>query len=334
MKIENSTIKFSSQYINLKNHSKEESLRILPNNNKSGSNEKIPENRSNSIDKLSLSNKVKKTEENEDLLPPELRMIKLYIEKLTGKKINIRHINTETDNARISTNKPITEPQSNFIIEYEYKELLHESEKLYISTKGVIKTTDGQTIEFTLSVNLNREFIKKQNIKLIIGNSVVNDPLIINFNGDSVKLKDTKFYFDIDSDGQDEQIPFFESNSGFLAFDRNEDGIINNGKELFGPETGDGFSELSRYDLDQNKWIDENDPIFDKLAIWSKDLSGENKLESIRQKGIGAIYLGTEIAQFQFKNKQNETLGKLRASGIYTKENGSIDTIQQIDLVT
>lgn len=337
MKIENSLIKFSSQHVKLQNHSRDESLRILMNNNKPNSNDRIPEFRNKSIDKLSLSNKVKKTEEDEDSLPPELRMIKLYLEKLIGKKINIKPKILEAgnkDSAKIFISKPITEPQNSFTIEYNYKALLHESEKLSLSTKGVIKTTDGQTIEFTLSINLNRESIKKQDIKIIIGNSIVEDPLVINLNGESVNFKDTKFYFDIDSDGKDEQIPFFESNSGFLAFDRNEDGVINNGKELFGPETGDGFAELSKYDLDQNRWIDENDPIFDKLAIWSRNPSGEDNLESIRKKGIGAIYLGNEIAQFQFNNHQNEILGKLRTSGVYIKENGSIGTIQQIDLIT
>ncbi len=36
-------------------------------------------------------------------------------------------------------------------------------------------------------------------------------------------------------------IAFATGNSGFLAFDKNADGMINDGSELFGPESGNGF---------------------------------------------------------------------------------------------
>ncbi len=51
------------------------------------------------------------------------------------------------------------------------------------------------------------------------------------------------------------------------------------------------------------------------MRVWSKNPFGEDNITSIKQKGIGAIYLGNEIAQFHYNNHQNETLGKLRASG-------------------
>ena len=72
-------------------------------------------------------------------------------------------------------------------------------------------------------------------------------------------MVNTNFSFDLDSDGVKEDIPMIRPGSGFLALDLNKDGIINNGNELFGPHTGDGFVELSSYDKDTNNWIDEND---------------------------------------------------------------------------
>ena len=36
------------------------------------------------------------------------------------------------------------------------------------------------------------------------------------------------------------------------------------------------FYDLAEFDLDLNGWIDEADPIFDKLKIWSKDSAGKD----------------------------------------------------------
>ena len=41
--------------------------------------------------------------------------------------------------------------------------------------------------------------------------------------------------------------------------------------------TGDGFKDLAMYDEDGNGWIDENDEIFSKLLIWSKDENGNDE---------------------------------------------------------
>lgn len=43
-----------------------------------------------------------------------------------------------------------------------------------------------------------------------------------------------RFKFDLNADGQNEDINFATNGSGYLALDRNGDGRINNGSELFG----------------------------------------------------------------------------------------------------
>lgn len=73
--------------------------------------------------------------------------------------------------------------------------------------------------------------------------------------------------------------------------DINGDGKINDGNELFGPKSGNGFSDLAAFDEDGNGWIDENDFVYDKLRIWTKDKYGNDSLLAIGKKGIGAIYL-------------------------------------------
>lgn len=121
--------------------------------------------------------------------------------------------------------------------------------------------------------------------------------------------------------------------SGFLALDRNNDGKVNNGSELFGTKSGNGFKDLMIYDTDGNGWIDENDPIFDKLRVWVKNDSGEDRLIGLGEVGIGAIYLGNVETPFTLTDSENEErLGILKQSGIFLKENGEAGIVQNIEL--
>ena len=77
-------------------------------------------------------------------------------------------------------------------------------------------------------------------------------PLVINLDSNVTTLSDQKFMFDIDSDGILDSISYLNKGSGYLALDKNGDGVINDGNELFGTKSGDGFYDLSRYDEDHN----------------------------------------------------------------------------------
>ena len=216
-------------------------------------------------------------------------------------------------------------------LEYNYHESYYEQEKMSFAAQGIIRTAGGREIDFSVQLNLSREFASQLDINIKAGDAAV-DPLVINFGGSAPELTDTKYNFDLDADGVADQISFVGPGSGFLALDINEDGQINNGRELFGPGSGDGFAELAEYDEDGNQWIDENDPVYDRLRIWTKDAEGNDVLFALGQKGIGAIFLGSVSTPFDMKDAGNNSLGKVRGSGIYLNENGSAGTIQQIDL--
>ena len=160
------------------------------------------------------------------------------------------------------------------------------------------------------------------------------DPLVINSNSSSAHVSDQKFYFDLDGDGKLDEISRLAAGSGFLALDKNGDGKINDGNELFGTKSKDGFADLATYDEDGNGWIDENDPIFDKLQIWTKDARGRDILCAIGKAGIGAIYLGNEQTDFSLNSsKDNSTNALVRKTGIFLYENGGCGTIQHLDMV-
>jgi hypothetical protein len=155
--------------------------------------------------------------------------------------------------------------------------------------------------------------------------------LVINFGAATVSISDIKHDFDLNLDGKSDTFNFVGNGSGFLALDKNKDGIINDGSELFGPKLGNGFKELSAYDTDANNWIDENDAIFEELLIWTKDEAGVENLFTLKDKGIGALYLGSAITPFGLNNV-NGSAGAMKESSIYLRENGSAGTMQEIDL--
>jgi len=122
------------------------------------------------------------------------------------------------------------------------------------------------------------------------------------------------------------------SASGYLAIDNNADGRINDGSELFGTRSGDGFADLARFDSDGNHWLDEADPVFDSLRVWQHDAGGKDILSTLRDKGVGALYLGSTETPFALTDKENRLLAQIRASGVYLKEDGRAGSLQQIDL--
>ncbi len=153
--------------------------------------------------------------------------------------------------------------------------------------------------------------------------------------GGPIELSGKKFAFDLDSDGKEEQISVLRPGSGFLTIDLNDDGLVNDGAELFGPNTGNGFDELEGFDSDGNKWIDENDEAYQMLSIMTFDEQGMSRVQSLKEVGIGAIYLSYSSTLFDLRQQGTNTLlGRIKGTGIYLSEQGDAGTVQQIDLVT
>jgi hypothetical protein len=147
-----------------------------------------------------------------------------------------------------------------------------------------------------------------------------------------VELSENTMDFDLNADGKTESIATLEPGSAFLALDENKDGRVSDGSELFGPRTGKGFAELASYDQDGNGWIDEADPVFDRLALWAATGGDNDNLVSLEKGGIGAIYLGSVDSEFALTDAQNEDQGQIARSSIYLTEDGEARTVQKIDL--
>lgn len=207
-----------------------------------------------------------------------------------------------------------------------------ESESTTFASSGMVKTQDGRSIDFNIEVSMSRAFTSQINT-LTTQNYIKTDPLVINLDTDIGSVTDQKFLFDLDSDGDEEEISFAGKGSGFLALDRNGDGRIGDGSELFGTKSGDGFKDLAAFDEDGNGWIDENDSIYSKLKVWTKDEAGNDYLINLKDADVGAIYLDNADTQFSLKDGNNRLNGEIKKTGIYLHEStGAAGTLNHVDL--
>ena len=207
-----------------------------------------------------------------------------------------------------------------------------ESESVAFASSGMVKTQDGRSIDFNIEVSMSRAFTSQINT-LTTQNYIKTDPLVINLDTDIGSVTDQKFLFDLDSDGDEEEISFAGKGSGFLALDRDGDGRIGDGSELFGTKSGDGFKDLAAFDEDGNGWIDENDSIYSKLKVWTKDEDGNDYLINLKDADVGAIYLDNADTQFSLKDGINRMNGEIKKTGIYLHEStGAAGTLNHIDL--
>lgn len=201
------------------------------------------------------------------------------------------------------------------------------------STMGTVETADGRSINFNLNLEMSREFTQSVGMEYTRKTFCI-DPLVINLEGNPASFSDQTFFFDLDSDGRVEELSSLAAGSGFLALDLNNDGVINDGSELFGTKSGDGFKDLAAYDKDGNGWIDENDEVFKHLKVWTKNADGSDRLIAIADAGVGAIYLGHASTEFSVNTLDtNQTQGIVRSTGVFLKESGEVGTIQHLDLV-
>lgn len=272
----------------------------------------------------------------------KIKLLEQMIYALTGKRYKFSMVNiadkSKSSNSNTAQNLMNSIAQFNngdtrrtqaYYLESEH--FISESETMDYTARGSIRTADGRSITVDVNLHMDRSYSSYERSSQEVMRNCV-DPLVINYGGNAASLTGETFDFDLDLDGSKDKIHFAGQGSGFLALDKNGDGVINDGSELFGPNMGSGFDELRMYDSDGNGWIDENDEIFDKLKVWSKDKDGNDQLFTLKEVDVGAIYLGDTATQFSINDSANNTMGAVRSTSFFLKESGGAGTINHIDL--
>jgi hypothetical protein len=297
---------------------------------------------------VAAQKKAANTQATEDALSESggdarLTLMKFVIEAVTGHRIatladsrsqGATETSVDAPAEQAATSQQPSSPQAaaGWGVEYDRHESYDESEQTTFTASGVVRTTDGKEINVDLGVTMNRSYHEESNVSVRLGDAVKKDPLVLNFDGTAAQLENTAVQFDLDGDGQVEQMPLLLRGSAYLAIDLNNDGQINSGKELFGPTSGNGYKELAAYDKDGNQFIDENDPVFEQLRLWTPAEQGGGEIVSLRDHNVGALALANVSTPFEYRTADNQSLGAVRSTGLYLSEDGSAGAMQEIDL--
>ena len=177
------------------------------------------------------------------------------------------------------------------------------------------------------------------------------DPLALDLDGDGIEtvpLEESTAYFDFDGDTNATKTGWIAADDGWLVWDRNRNGAIDTGRELFGVDTvkrdgslaSNGFDALADEDLNGDGLIDASDSVFSNLRIW-RDLNQDGvsqagELSTLEDNGIVSI-AAQPASYYVWSDNGN----RITATGNYTRTDGSTDiaginssTVVNLDLLT
>lgn len=160
------------------------------------------------------------------------------------------------------------------------------------------------------------------------------DPLALDLNGNGIETLAANGHdgamFDHERSGIRTGTGWVHGNDGILVYDRNDDGKINNGGELFGDNTllkdgstaAHGFAALAELDENGDGKVDAADSAFKKLGVWRdlnhNGISEEGEISSLEDVRVQSLNLAYKNADQNLGN--GNTLAEV---GSYTDEDGN-----------
>ncbi len=181
------------------------------------------------------------------------------------------------------------------------------------------------TRAFAASAQLEFSFEFSASVSVEAGEVQESDPIILDLDGDGFDLTSYQqgAQFDITATGQVAQTAFVTGGDAFLALDRDNNGRIDDGAELFGDQRGaaNGFEELRRLDANGEGRIDRRDPQFDALRLFADNGNGiteAGELRTLAQAGIREISLNYENVDLRAAGGN-----RIAQLATYTREDGS-----------
>ncbi len=185
---------------------------------------------------------------------------------------------------------------------------------LFYYTNSITDKNIYQSDEYPVHPNLIKESalildLDTQGIELIsLGQKEAQSSIVTHFSSHT--------FFDMDNDGFSELTSWTNGKDGFLAYDINKNGEIDNQSELFGKDlkNRNGFIKLTNLDKNKDGVISEKDLEYKNLKVWidinSNGLVDDNELRSLNNLDIEKIYLN-----FTRPNEEKNSDNPIRYNG-------------------
>ena len=164
-------------------------------------------------------------------------------------------------------------------------------------------------------------------------------PLVLDLDGDGVETLSmaSGVYFDHDGNGFAQKSGWVHGDDGLLVLDRNGNGLIDNGSELFGNNTqlsgganaANGFAALAELDGNGDGVIDANDAAFGDLRVW-RDMNGNGQADAgelftLSELGIASLNVG-----YTTQNVTDAQGNRHLQAGSYTLTDGTTRAMNDV----
>ncbi len=230
----------------------------------------------------------------------DLKTIEILLLKKNSKDGDSDHrLEVENEHAHADNGQDLQGSSNNAVSEVRV-----EAE----SSSVVNIQTARQSVSFSVTVkaSFRFQFSLESSRSQIEPEPEQSDPLVIDLDGNGFQTTgiENGVNFDLDADGVIDRISTSTSDP-FLALDLNNNGTIDDGKELFGDQNGaaNGFIELAKYDDNQDGIIDKNDEIFNQLQLVYLTQNGQTS-QQVSSSQVKAIYLDTSQNSAQLNDAQ------------------------------
>ncbi|MDP2169982.1 MAG: hypothetical protein Q8J96_06120, partial [Rhodocyclaceae bacterium] len=167
------------------------------------------------------------------------------------------------------------------------------------------------------------------------------DPIILDLNNNGLETVGlaSNVYFDHDGDGVLTKTGWAGKDDALLVWDRNANGTIDTGAELFGDFTvlpngalaPNGFAALAALDSNGDGILDASDPAFAELKLWrdtdQNGVTGTGELISLQDAGIVSLNLAHDL-----KNQRLSNGNTLAREGSFTRADGTTSAMGEFHL--
>ena len=169
------------------------------------------------------------------------------------------------------------------------------------------------------------------------------DPLTLDLDGNGIETLASNGHkgalFDHDKNGIRTATGWVGKDDGFLVYDRNGDGVVNDGDELFGDNTplkngeraANGYQALAELDDNGDGKVDAADSAFAKLRVWrdlnQDGISQEDELLTLNEAKVKALNLANKNTDRDLGNGNS-----LAEEGTYTDSDGNEKQMGDLNL--